>query len=259
MNTKLKVLVIALACIIIVIFGVLIFVPSAQGPKRGPEPGAFASSDGHVVVSEPNSSEVVSSPVEIAGTVTGGGWFFEASFPVIVVDADETTLGQGTAHATGDWMTTGTVPFVANVTFAKPHSANGRIVLVKDNPSGLPQNAMVFSFPVRFSTSGGTGIVRGTVVLSPTCPVEKNPPDPQCAPKPFSTTIGVSQNIETPTAFKTVQSDASGSFQFVLPPGEYDFFHSNGTSAYPRCGENVIEVVAGKTSDITISCDTGIR
>lgn len=40
---------------------------------------------------------------------------------------------------------------------------------------------------------GGAGIlpynsgVRGAVVLGPTCPAERIPPDPTCAPKPYAT------------------------------------------------------------------------
>jgi hypothetical protein len=264
-----KIVVIILGIIIIVILGVLAFVPAGRGPTTqisnasSTDEGIIEpamSPDGHVEVSAPLAEDMIASPVIVAGNVTGGGWFFEASFPVKVVDADGTVLGQGPAQATSDWMTTGTVPFAAKITFAKPHSATGIVVLSKDNPSGDPSKAASFSVPVRFDVpNSGTGVVQGTVVLSPTCPVERIPSDPQCAPKPFSTTIGVSRNIETPTAFKTVQSDASGSFRFVLEPGEYDFFRPNGTSVYPRCEEKVITVVAGQTVDITISCDTGIR
>ena len=80
----------------------------------------------------------------------GGGWFFEASFPVKVVDADGIVLGQGQAQAQGDWMSTGTVPFVASISFATPYSATGTIVLAKDNPSGMLQNDLPLRVPVAF-------------------------------------------------------------------------------------------------------------
>ena len=264
-----KIIVIALGVTILVLFGILLFVPA---PQRAMAPTSNASStgtgvpqtvmspDGHVAVSAPLAGESVVSPFTVVGTVTGDGWFFEASFPVKVVDADGTVLGGGQARATEDWMTTSTVPFTANITFAKPHSATGTIVFSKDNPSGLPQNAESFSVPVRFGTAASaTGVVRGIVSLGPTCPVERIPPDPQCAPRPFVGVIGVSRNIENPVAFETAQTDASGSFRFVLSPGEYDIFHANAASALPRCEEKIVTVVAGQTADIAISCDTGIR
>src|SRR5437764_398930 len=47
------------------------------------------------------------------------------------------------------------------------------------------------------NTGGGQGIlpyhsgVNGQVLLGPTCPVERIPPDPQCAPKPYSTLVTI--------------------------------------------------------------------
>jgi hypothetical protein len=265
---KTKYIVISLGVVIVAMFAILIFVPAARGPVVSTNSsstdtgiiGSVISLDGHVEVGAPLADSLISSPARIAGNVTGGGWFFEGSFPVKVLDGDGRVLGQGLATTTGEWMSTGTVPFSTVIPFMTPRFTTGMIVLLKDNPSGLSQNAESLSIPVRFdAVSGGTGTVKGTVLLSPTCPVERIPPDPQCAPKPFLTIIGVSRNIETPTAFETAQSDASGSFQFVLQPGEYDFFHPQGAVAYPRCEEKVITVRAGETSDITISCDTGIR
>ena len=153
-------------------------------------------------------------------------------------------------------------------TLLNPHFATGTIVFANDNPSGLAANAKSFSIPVAFSQAapvGGnssgttaTAIVKGQVILGPTCPVESNPPDPKCAPRPYQTMISISKNIETPTAFKTMQSDAAGLFSVSLAPGEYDFY-VQATSALPRCAEQLVTVKAGQTSNITINCDTGIR
>jgi hypothetical protein len=150
MNKIVKYIAIIFAVIIIVLLGILIFVKPAQKPEQGPEPGAFVSPNGHLVIYEPNQTEVISSPVTIMGHVTGGGWFFEATFPVKIIDADGTILGQGPAQARGEWTSTGTVPFAATIPFTAPHSATGMIVFSKDNPSGLPQNNESFSVPVRF-------------------------------------------------------------------------------------------------------------
>jgi hypothetical protein len=95
-------------------------------------------------------------------------------------------------------------------------------------------------------------------MVSPSCPVERVPPDPQCAPKPYQGSVIISENIETPVAWKTIQSNASGTFSVSLPPGEY-VFHPQPASAYPRCEEKLVEVVADQTDDIAIDCDSGIR
>lgn len=151
MNRWLKILVIVLGIIILVLLGILIFVQPVKGPTISLVPAI--SSDGHVRVDAPHANDLVASPVTVKGSVTGGGWFFEASFPVKVLDGDGTVLGQGPAQAQGEpgsWMTTGTVPFAASITFTAPRYATGTIVLMKDNPSGLPQNAAELRISVRF-------------------------------------------------------------------------------------------------------------
>jgi len=102
------------------------------------------------------------------------------------------------------------------------------------------------------------GSVKGIVLLGPTCPVERIPPDPACAPKPYQTSIGISKNIETPELFLTIQSTASGTFIVSLPSGEY-VFHPEGGSPFPRCDEQLVEVSAGSVTTTIINCDTGIR
>lgn len=148
----LKVVVVVFAIIIVVLLGVLIFVQPAKGPASPVPAGteAAVSPDGHVLVMSPLPNMLVSSPLSISGAVAGGGWFFEAVFPVKVLDGDGTVLGQGQAQALSDWMTTSTVPFGATITFSAPHYAAGSIVFAKDNPSGAPQNAEEFSVPVKF-------------------------------------------------------------------------------------------------------------
>jgi hypothetical protein len=147
-----KTTVIVLAVVIVVLLGILAFYNPAQGPTKVAQKEAV-SSDGHMVVAAPLPNDLITAPVTVNGTVIGGGWFFEASFPVKVLDGDGTTLGQGTARAggaPGSWMSTGTVPFTATITFTTPKGATGTLVLKKDNPSGDPANDLQLSIPIRF-------------------------------------------------------------------------------------------------------------
>lgn len=114
------------------------------------------------------------------------------------------------------------------------------------------------------TTSGGRGNilpynsgVRGVVSLGPTCPVERIPPDPQCADKGYATTIIVHRD-RTGAAFARATSDASGAFQISLPPSSYTLTAGSGTML-PRC--NPVDVTVGASGYVTadISCDTGIR
>jgi hypothetical protein len=152
-----KILVVALGVIIVVLLGVLIFYNPAKAPQLPPDNGGAAkvlqpttSADGHVGVTAPQPGALIASPATVIGTITGGGWFFEASFPVKVLDGDGTVLGTGIAQAQADWTSTSSVPFTAIVQFSAPHGATGTVVLSKDNPSGLAKNDMSFSIPVRF-------------------------------------------------------------------------------------------------------------
>ena len=155
--TALKALAIVFAVIIIVLLGVLFFYNPAKAPQLPPDNVGGAkilqptmSADGHLGVTAPQPGALVTSPVTVIGTVTGGGWFFEATFPVKVLDSDGAVLGAGTAEAQADWMSTGTVPFTAIVQFTAPHGVTGTVVLSKDNPSGLAKIDGSLSIPVRF-------------------------------------------------------------------------------------------------------------
>lgn len=152
MIKNIKYVVVVLGVIILVLLAVLIFVsrPKKTGTVSGPT-ASFMSPDGHVTVINPAPGATISSPINLSGSVTGGGWFFEGTFPVAIVDADGTVLGKGWVEAPpGEWASTGTVLFGGDITFASPHSAAGTILFSKDNPSGLPQNGESFSVPVRF-------------------------------------------------------------------------------------------------------------
>ena len=101
--------------------------------------------------------------------------------------------------------------------------------------------------------------VEGIVALGPTCPVMRNPPDPTCADKPYSTTIQVI-NIGSPRSspFTTVTSDKEGKYKIMLPPGEYAL-QPIGGSVMPRCETKNIKIEPVKVINVNLSCDTGIR
>jgi hypothetical protein len=105
-----------------------------------------------IQITSPRPGETVSSPLIITGKARGN-WYFEASFPITVVDWNGLIIGQGHAEAQGEWMTTEFVPFKATVTFNVPTSTpyrRGSLILQKDNPSGLSQNDDALEIPVLF-------------------------------------------------------------------------------------------------------------
>lgn len=95
------------------------------------------------------ASTTFTSPMTVTGTARGG-WYFEASFPVELRDANNSLLASSVAQAQGDWMTTNYVPFTTTLTFGTPTTATGTLILKKDNPSGMPQNDNQLVIPVQF-------------------------------------------------------------------------------------------------------------
>lgn len=87
----------------------------------------------------PVSNSKIKSPLVVSGSAIGS-WYFEASFPIILKDGKGNILAQTTANAQGDWMSTGTVPFSATLSWATTTATSGIIILKKDNPSGLPEH-----------------------------------------------------------------------------------------------------------------------
>lgn len=90
-----------------------------------------------------------SSPVIFNGKARGP-WFFEASFPVHIVDAKGFVLGTGIAQAQGEWMTEDYVPFRVEINFVNSTTQEGTVEFVKDNPSGLPEFEDSFTVPIKF-------------------------------------------------------------------------------------------------------------
>lgn len=109
-------------------------------------------------VTSPLPGSTVSSPLTITGEARGN-WFFEATFPVVVVNWDGLIIGEGFAEATDEWMTEEYVPFKATITFDADTTVSdrGSIILQKSNASGLPEHDDAFEYVVKLAP--GTGAV----------------------------------------------------------------------------------------------------
>ncbi len=105
---------------------------------------------GDIVVTSPTANQIISSPLEISGKAKGG-WFFEATFPVKLLDENGNILASGTVRAQGDWQTADYVNFSGSLSFKTPTSTRGSLQLSKDNPSDLPENDEFYFVPVNFN------------------------------------------------------------------------------------------------------------
>lgn len=103
----------------------------------------------NIRVNSPLPNQVIKSPLIITGEARGT-WFFEADFPVKLLDENGKEIAVHYAQALGDWMTEDFVPFQAEINFEKPGTSTGVLILEKDNPSGLPEHDDELIIPVRF-------------------------------------------------------------------------------------------------------------
>ncbi len=105
-----------------------------------------------------SSSDLIQVELPLPGAVVGkefsvigkarGTWYFEASFPIQLLDKNGQELWSGPAQAQGEWMTPDFVPFKVDLKVPTTYIGPATLILHKDNPSGLPQNEASISFPI---------------------------------------------------------------------------------------------------------------
>ncbi|MDP2691785.1 MAG: Gmad2 immunoglobulin-like domain-containing protein [bacterium] len=146
--------IILLIVIFIVIYGFGLFIGDRN---NGDEVQVYYSPESArelIEISRPAPGSAISSPLKITGKARGN-WYFEATFPVVLVDWDGLIIAEGYATAKDEWMTTDFVPFEATLEFTKPEdrgpqSVRSSLILQRSNPSGLPENAAALEIPITF-------------------------------------------------------------------------------------------------------------
>jgi len=103
------------------------------------------------------SKEYIEVDLPFPGAVTGKefkvigrarGFYFEASFPVEVLDKDGKRIFIGPAQAQSEWMVDAMVPFEIMVKVPDTYIGPATLVLHKDNPSDMRQYDASISFPI---------------------------------------------------------------------------------------------------------------
>lgn len=98
-------------------------------------------------ITSPRPNQSVSGTVTVTGEARGS-WYFEASFPVQLVNTQQKVIASSIATAEGEWMTEEFVPFKAELSVPASVSGKGTLILKKDNPSGLPEHDDELRVPV---------------------------------------------------------------------------------------------------------------
>lgn len=130
------------------------------------------------VITNISEDQIISSPLTITGNAPGD-WFFEASFPINLLDSKGNEIAHAVAQAHGDWRTSNTVQFKAILTFSPPSEQDsGSIIFTKDDFSDLPKNNVSVSIPIKFEVATSlvpSGVCQpGGACTAPSKPAEKN-------------------------------------------------------------------------------------
>jgi hypothetical protein len=124
--------------------------PASTQPSPSTSPSASqVARDERIVLEAPEPTALIESPLECRGRARGS-WFFEATFPVSLLDGRGAVVARHYAQASGEWMTESFVPFQAQLSFGRPATDTGVLVLHKANASGLPEHDAELRVPVRF-------------------------------------------------------------------------------------------------------------
>lgn len=156
--------IVILLAVIIFVLAWLLFTTPAEAPVRSPiatstneavlpAPTASASSsqgaplDTQVVVATPAGNATVSHTLDVSGSAPNQ-WFYEAVFPIQVRDSDDDLIGSAQGQAQSDWTQPGQIKFTAQIAVDSSYEGPATLILLKDNPSGLPQNADEVTVPI---------------------------------------------------------------------------------------------------------------
>ncbi len=125
---------------------------------KTPDGRVYAEETTPAITYKNSSKDLIQVDLPYPGAVTGkefvvsgkarGTWFFEASFPVEVLDSNGNVLFQGPAQAQSEWMTENFVPYKVTVKVPQSYIGPATLILHKDNPSGEPSRDASISFPI---------------------------------------------------------------------------------------------------------------
>lgn len=125
-----------------------------------------------------------------------------------------------------------------------------------NNIRGRLGNSLSMDVIIKGITAQGIGHVKGTILLGPTCPLVKDPPDLKCAGKPIFGEF-IIQNAMGNVEFTRFGTQRDGSFSVPLPTGEYYITWAEPQG--PGVQGHLVNVLAGNTSEYTIIFSDGIK
>jgi hypothetical protein len=129
---------------------------------------------------------------------------------------------------------------------------DGTLSDVSESGSAVPADA--WPSP---AGAGKTGI-SGVVLAGPVCPVEREPPDPACAPRPVAGATLVIRDASRGEVARAV-TGSDGSFLVEVPPGDYQVEPQPMEGFMGGAQAQAVTVLDGAMATIQLDYDTGIR
>jgi hypothetical protein len=120
---------------------------SVEHVEQQPQTPAPVQNDVGITVDSPVAMQQISGVAQITGQARGS-WYFEGSFPIILLDGNSNEVAYGIATAEDEWMTEAYVPFAGEIDTTGLAAGTYFVMLKKDNPSGEPQNDGQTVFPI---------------------------------------------------------------------------------------------------------------
>ena len=96
-------------------------------------------------------------------------------------------------------------------------------------------------------------------LAGPTCPVETDPPDPNCAPRPVPGAPIVVTQADGGQIVAQGETDGEGRLTLVVPAGDLVVTAEAVEGLMAAPAPMAVSVSAGGTSEIELDYDTGIR
>jgi hypothetical protein len=109
-------------------------------------------------------------------------------------------------------------------------------------------------------SAGGTGRIEVEVVAGPVCPVEQEPPDPSCEPRPVAgANIFVQPADGRDILVGEAISGADGRATIEIAAGDYIVLGGDVEGLMGRPEPMTVIVRGGATATVVLTYDTGIR
>ena len=244
------------------------------GCAASPRPGATASNPASTASpitapptigpaptpSQPPSSSMaatveVVSPAQAAALVFASNPLFTSIQPptsdLLGASTSYTATESGPGYAVGVTIGTGdcTSGCIDQHTWTYSVGRDGSVELLDEQGPPVPP----------LPTPGeGNASVDVRVVAGPVCPVEREPPDPACAPRPVT---GAEVVLRDPSGAEVARatSDEKGTLSFSVPAGAYWMEPQPTAGLMGTAPPVAFSVAPAQALDISVEYDTGIR